>query len=86
MTPYAMSLFTATRGKGAQLNDRIKSAYKHKTSLEDCHWEPGFPYGIVSKTRAVSIIRFIHKILPICGDIREQALRPVSSPMSLPGA
>jgi myo-inositol-1(or 4)-monophosphatase len=66
--PTRQELFTASRGKGAQLNDhRIRvSERKH---LEECLLGTGFAYRHIDKTNSLPG-KILQGVLPICGDIR----------------
>lgn len=66
--PLRQELFTATRGKGAQLNERrIRvSTRKH---LEECLLGTGFAYRHVDRT-AVLPTNILQAVLPNCADIR----------------
>ncbi|OGT46512.1 MAG: inositol monophosphatase [Gammaproteobacteria bacterium RIFCSPHIGHO2_12_FULL_41_20] len=66
--PIRDELFTASRGKGAQLNERrIRvSTRKH---LQDCLLGTGFPYRH-SPQHQTAYLCTIQALLPICGDIR----------------
>lgn len=66
--PVRQELFTATRGKGAQLNERKIRVSKRK-SFEDCLLGTGFAYrhrNVDDETPP----QVLKSILPICGDIR----------------
>ncbi|MHB1220678.1 MAG: inositol monophosphatase family protein [Gammaproteobacteria bacterium] len=66
--PVRQELFTATRGKGAQLNDRrIRVATRKR--LEECLLGTGFAYRYKSDDHAAPS-RVLQSIIPICGDIR----------------
>jgi myo-inositol-1(or 4)-monophosphatase len=67
--PIRQELFTASRGKGAQLNDhRIRvSARKN---LSDCLFGTGFAYRhFVDKKNTIQA-KILQAVLPVCGDIR----------------
>lgn len=66
--PIRQELFTASRGKGAQLNDRRMRVSKH-TQLKDCLIGTGFPFRH-SKEHLEVYTKSLHAILPTCGDIR----------------
>lgn len=66
--PVRQELFTATRGKGAQLNDRrIRVASRKR--LEECLLGTGFAYRHHTDDHSLPS-NILHSILPICGDIR----------------
>lgn len=66
--PVRQELFTACRGKGAQLNDhRMRvSSRKH---LNECLFGTGFAYRHAQKENTVPG-RILQTVLPHCGDIR----------------
>lgn len=66
--PIRQELFTASRGKGAQLNEhRIRvSTRKH---LKECLFGTGFAYRHIDKKNPVPS-KLLQTILPVCGDIR----------------
>ena len=66
--PVRQELFTASRGKGAHLNDRrIRvSTRKH---LQECLLGTGFAYRHLAKIDTTPA-KILHAVLPICGDIR----------------
>lgn len=66
--PVRQELFTATRGKGAQLNDRRIRVGQRKR-LQDCLLGTGFAYRYSTKENIIPT-RVLESILPICGDIR----------------
>jgi myo-inositol-1(or 4)-monophosphatase len=66
--PNRQELFTATRGKGAQLNERrIRVAERKK--LEECLLGTGFAYRHTDATSEIPADIF-STIMPICGDVR----------------
>lgn len=66
--PVRQELFTAARGKGAQLNDRrIRVSKNHQ--LEECLLGTGFPYRH-SPESIDAYNRSLQAVLPICGDVR----------------
>jgi myo-inositol-1(or 4)-monophosphatase len=66
--PIRQELFTATRGRGAQLNDRRMRVSK-RTNLEECLLGTGFPYRH-SAPHIKAYTDSLQAILPICGDVR----------------
>ena len=66
--PVRQELFTATRGKGAMLNDhRIRvSARKN---IDECLFGTGFAYRHSNKDNPIPR-KILETILPVCGDIR----------------
>ncbi len=66
--PVRQELFTASRGKGARLNDhRIRvSQRKH---LHECLMGTGFAYRHTDKENPIPV-HILQTILPNCGDIR----------------
>lgn len=66
--PVRQELFTASRGKGAQLNSHRIRVSQRKT-LEECLLGTGFAYRHVEKTNTVPG-KILQTILPICADIR----------------
>jgi myo-inositol-1(or 4)-monophosphatase len=66
--PIRQELFTATRGRGAQLNDRRMRVSK-RTDLEECLMGTGFPYRH-SKALIKAYTASLQAILPITGDVR----------------
>jgi myo-inositol-1(or 4)-monophosphatase len=64
--PVRQELFTATRGRGAQLNDRRIRVSK-RTQLEECLLGTGFPHA---PTHLQSYTESLLTLLPICGDVR----------------
>jgi myo-inositol-1(or 4)-monophosphatase len=66
--PLRQELFTASRGKGAQLNDRRIRVSSQK-KLERCLLGTGFP-SRESEEVQEAYIRMLRAIIPICGDVR----------------
>lgn len=66
--PVRQELFTAARGKGAQLNDRRMRVSK-RSNLEECLVGTGFPFRH-GQTDLKSYTDSLQAILPICGDVR----------------
>ena len=66
--PNREELFTATRGKGAQLNDRRIRVGERK-KLEECLLGTGFAYRHIDKT-CETPEKILRSILPNCGDVR----------------
>jgi myo-inositol-1(or 4)-monophosphatase len=66
--PVRQELFTATRGRGAQLNDRRIRVSK-RTALDECLIATGFPFRH-SKAHLHAYLNSLQAILPICGDVR----------------
>lgn len=66
--PMRQELFTATRGKGAHLNERRIRVAQRK-HLEECLLGTGFAYRHADKTNTLPG-KILESILPICGDIR----------------
>jgi myo-inositol-1(or 4)-monophosphatase len=66
--PVRQELFTASRGKGAHLNDyRIRvSKRKH---LEECLFGTGFAYRYTDREAELPI-KVLQAFFPVCGDIR----------------
>lgn len=66
--PVRQELFTATRGKGAQLNEhRIRVSTRK--NLEDCLLGTGFPYRHSAAHRA-AYLNTLQAIIPLAGDVR----------------
>jgi myo-inositol-1(or 4)-monophosphatase len=66
--PIRQELFTASRGKGAQLNDhRIRVSTRK--NLKECLLGTGFAFRHVENKESTQG-KIIRAILPICGDIR----------------
>lgn len=66
--PVRQELFTATRGKGAQLNDHRIRVSKH-TQLEECLLGTGFPYRHSPELQA-AYLNALQALIPISGDLR----------------
>jgi myo-inositol-1(or 4)-monophosphatase len=66
--PLRQELFTASRGKGARLNDK-RIRVSTRTQLEDCLLGTGFAHRH-SPLRLAAHLRAMETIIPICGDIR----------------
>lgn len=66
--PVRQELFTASRGKGAQLNDHRIRVSKH-SQLEECLMGTGFPYHHSPEHQA-AYVNSLQALIPICGDIR----------------
>src|SRR5579872_3949930 len=66
--PIRQELFSASRGKGAQLNDRRIRVSKNKT-LEGCLLGTGFPHRNSAES-VQSYIQSLKAILPLSGDVR----------------
>jgi len=66
--PVRQELFTASRGKGAQLNERRIRVSKH-TQLEECLLGTGFPYHH-SEAHQQAYVHSLQTLIPQCGDIR----------------
>ncbi|MDR3477109.1 MAG: inositol monophosphatase family protein [Gammaproteobacteria bacterium] len=66
--PVRQELFTASRGKGAQLNERRIRVSK-RVNLEECLLGTGFPYRH-SPEHIEAYTGSLQAILPICGDVR----------------
>jgi myo-inositol-1(or 4)-monophosphatase len=66
--PVRQELFTASRGKGAHLNERRIRVGSQK-KLEDCLLGTGFP-SHHSKAVQNTYINMLQSIVPICGDVR----------------
>ena len=66
--PVRQELFTASRGKGAKLNDHRIRVSQRKT-LEECLFGTGFAYRHKDKNAPLPG-KILQSILPICGDIR----------------
>ena len=66
--PIHQELFTATRGKGAQLNDRrIRVATRKQ--LDECLLGTGFAYRHTDKDNIVPG-KILESFIPACGDVR----------------
>lgn len=66
--PVRQELFTASRGKGAQLNERRIRVSQRKT-LQESLLSTGFAYRH-SDTENALPAKILKAILPVCGDIR----------------
>lgn len=66
--PIRQDLFTASRGKGARLNDHRIRVGK-KTDLESCLLGTGFPYRH-SQKHIEAYVQTLQALIPQCGDIR----------------
>jgi myo-inositol-1(or 4)-monophosphatase len=66
--PLRQELFTASRGKGARLNDK-RIRVSTRTQLEDCLLGTGFPHRH-SPPRLKAHLSAMETIIPLCGDIR----------------
>ncbi len=66
--PVRQELFTASRGKGAQLNER-RIRVSQRKHLEECLLGTGFAYRHISNDHSVPF-RILQGVIPICGDIR----------------
>ncbi len=66
--PVRQELFTASRGKGAQLNER-RIRVSQRKHLEECLLGTGFAYRHISDDHSVPF-RILQGVIPICGDIR----------------
>lgn len=66
--PIHQELFTATRGKGAVLNDR-RIRVSQRKNIEECLFGTGFAYRHTRKTDRVPG-KILESMLPACGDIR----------------
>jgi myo-inositol-1(or 4)-monophosphatase len=66
--PVRQELFTASRGKGARLNDK-RIRVSTRTQLEDCLLATGFTHRN-SKSLLTAHLRALEVLIPLCGDIR----------------
>jgi myo-inositol-1(or 4)-monophosphatase len=66
--PVRQELFTASRGKGAQLNER-RIRVSQRKQLEECLFGTGFAYRHEDK-HATMPKQVFESILPTCGDVR----------------
>jgi myo-inositol-1(or 4)-monophosphatase len=66
--PVRQELFTASKGKGAQLNDHRIRVSKH-AQLEECLLGTGFPYRHSAEHQA-AYVKSLQTLIPMCGDIR----------------
>jgi myo-inositol-1(or 4)-monophosphatase len=64
--PVRQELFTATRGRGAQLNERRIRVSK-RVNLDECLLGTGFPH---SPEHMDAYTKSLQAIIPICGDVR----------------
>ncbi len=67
--PVRQELFTASRGKGARLNDKRIRVSK-RTELKDCLLATGFTYQSGSDSLLAAHLRTLEVLIPLCGDIR----------------
>ncbi len=67
--PVRQELFTASRGKGARLNDKRIRVSK-RTELKDCLLATGFTFQEASKASFAAHLRTLETLFPLCGDIR----------------
>lgn len=65
--PILQELFTASRGKGAQLNER-RIRVSQRKSLSESLLSTGFAYRHIGENTTPS--KVLHSIIPVCGDIR----------------
>lgn len=66
--PIRQELFTASRGKGAHLNER-RIRVSQRKHLGECLLGTGFAYRHVTNDHTIPS-RILHGIIPVCGDIR----------------
>lgn len=66
--PVRQELFTATRGKGARLNDHRIRVSNH-SKLQECLLGTGRPFSDAEKD-VEQYTRSLATLLPICGDLR----------------
>ncbi len=66
--PVRQELFTASRGKGAQLNDHRIRVSKH-SKMEESLLGTGFPYRH-SEVHQKAYVASLQALIPQCGDIR----------------
>lgn len=66
--PVRQELFIASRGKGAQLNDRRIRVGQRK-QLEECLLGTGFAYRHIDRHNTVPG-KVLQSVLPVCADIR----------------
>ena len=67
--PVRQELFTASRGKGARLNDKRIRVSK-RTELKDCLLATGFTFQEASKSSFAAHLHTLETLFPLCGDIR----------------
>jgi myo-inositol-1(or 4)-monophosphatase len=65
--PNRQELFVASRGKGAQLNER-RIRVSDRKRLEECLLGTGFAYRHAAKTATPE--KVLQTVLPVCGDVR----------------
>jgi myo-inositol-1(or 4)-monophosphatase len=66
--PLRQELFTASRGKGAHLNERRIRVSTHK-KIEQCLLGTGFPAHHSQEIQA-RYLNMLQAIVPLCGDVR----------------
>lgn len=66
--PVRNELFTASRGRGAQLNER-RIRVSQRTRLEECLFGTGFPYRH-SPALQKAYLNSLNELMPHCGDLR----------------
>lgn len=66
--PMRQEFFTASRGKGAQLNNR-KIRVSARKNVEECLFGTGFAYRHQDK-HATAPVAIFNTVLPLCGDVR----------------
>jgi len=66
--PVRQDLFTASRGKGAQLNER-RLRVSTRSQLEECMLGTNFPHHYSPEHRA-AYIKSLQELTPMCSDIR----------------
>lgn len=66
--PVRQELFTASRGKGARLNDHRIRVSKH-SELNECLLGTGFPYRH-SPAHQTAYLNSLQSLIPLCGDLR----------------
>ncbi|TAK73662.1 MAG: inositol monophosphatase [Gammaproteobacteria bacterium] len=66
--PVHQELFTATRGKGAQLNDR-RIRVSQRKQIAECLFGTGFAHRHTDKDNPLPG-NLLQAIIPLCGDIR----------------
>lgn len=67
--PVRQELFSATRGKGARLNDHRIRVSKH-SRLEECLLGTGCPASRDDADKVAMYLQSLQALLPVCGDIR----------------